>query len=319
MKRYKKAFSIENKISSFNIATAKQKTVICDILIGVRENFRNFVISSATKSESIQNSFSCFWYTNWPYFRLVETLWIPNNSIKILGCPYAFTMYNVTPMERQISVEVNEKHSFETPETYASLCQLQITLPESLVSNNLSTHAKKWFSDFKQKSSVSRVSVLSVKLFCLYCLFELNYCDYGLGLLNFRTEISFAWVSINYMHVYTVSFQNKMAPKIDRLPTRRLISVLLAWLSMFDFQLVFGELSTSEHQLKSVKANFITVSLNCTKITVTSVENIFCRSKYWYFFSILSSWFDNSFWGGKILLFYQFTLLKPTGFRIFNI
>ena len=203
MKRYKKAFSIENKISSFNIATAKQKTVICDILIGVRENFRNFVISSATKSDWFKTFFSCFCYKNWPYFRLVETLWIPNNSIKILGCPYAFTMYNVTPMERHISVEVNEKHSFWPAETYASLCQLQITLPGLLVSENLPTHDKKWFSDFKQKSSVLLVSVLSVKPFYLYCLFELKYCNYGLGRLKFNTEKNFARVSINYTHVYS--------------------------------------------------------------------------------------------------------------------
>ena len=110
MKR-EKAFSIENNINSFIIATVKQNTVICDILIRVRENFQNFVIFPPKKSELIQNSFSCFSYTNWPYFRLVETFWIPNN-IKMLGCPYTFTMYNVTLMQRQTSVEVNEKHSF---------------------------------------------------------------------------------------------------------------------------------------------------------------------------------------------------------------
>ena len=119
--------------------------------------------------------------------------------------------------------------AFDSAETYASLCQLQITLPGLLVSKNLSTHAKKWFSDFKQNSSVLRISVLSVKLFYLYCLFELKYCNYGLGRLKFNTEKNFAWVSINYTHVYTVSIQNKTAPTIDCLPTHRLLSVFLAW------------------------------------------------------------------------------------------
>ena len=148
----------------------------------------------------------------------------------MLGCPYTFTTYNVTLMKRQISVEVNEKHSFWLR---WDIC---LTLPRA---NHVTgvigfqkliyTCQKKRFSDFKQKSSVLRVSVLFVKLFYLYCLFELKYCNYGLGRHNFNTEINFAWVSINYTHVYTVSIQNKMAPRIDCLPTHRLLSVSQAW------------------------------------------------------------------------------------------
>ena len=156
MKRYKKAFSIENKISSFSVATAKQKTVICDILIRVRENFRNFVISSATKSDWFKTFFSCFCYKNWPYIRLVETLWIPNNSIKKLGCPYTFTMYNVTPMEQQISVEVNEKHSFWLRWDIRLTLSISNHVSGVIGFQKLIYNAKKWFSDFKQNSSVLR-------------------------------------------------------------------------------------------------------------------------------------------------------------------
>ena len=156
MKRYKKAFSIENKISSFSVATAKQKTVICDILIRVREDFRNFVISSATKSDWFKTFFHVFAtktgliFVWWRLYGYLTTALKSSAAHTRSLC----TMWRLWSNKFQLKWMKNI--AFDSAETYASLCQFQITLAGLLVSKNLPTMPK---SDFQTLSKIHQFCV----------------------------------------------------------------------------------------------------------------------------------------------------------------